>query len=252
MHGRLRIQKVRKEMKLFREKIIEKIMEFDETQDEKLKIVAKVIVDHLENNGRCFAVGTGHSHMIGEEFYSRAGGLACINLIAPMELTLGEHPLKSTQIERITEYANVIISQYKIVKGDIVMITSNSGRNGMPVELALELKRRGITTIAFTNMKHSKNVTSRHESGKRLFEVCDYVIDNCGEVGDASMEVEGVKGKMGSTSSIIGMYMAQSLSMMIAEEMAKREMVVPVFLSSNVDAGDAWNHAIMKEYYHII
>lgn len=48
------------------------------------------------------------------------------------------------------------------------------------------------------------------------------------------------------------MYMAQSLSMMIEEETIKREMVVPVFLSANVDDGDAWNHAIMKEYYHII
>lgn len=239
-------------MKLFSEKIIQKLTEFDETQEENLKIVAKVIVDHLENKGKFFAVGTGHSHMIGEEFYSRAGGLACVNLIAPMELTLGEHPLKSTQIERITEYANVIISQYKIKKGDIVMITSNSGRNGMPIELAIELKNRGITTIAFTNLKHSKNVTSRHKSGKRLFEVCEYVIDNCGEIGDASMIIEGVKGKMGSTSSIIGMYMVQTLSMMIAEEMVKREMVVPVFLSANVDDGDSWNHAIMKEYYDII
>lgn len=239
-------------MKLFREKIIQKLIEFDETQEENLTIVAKVIVDHLENNGKFFAVGTGHSHMIGEEFYARAGGLACINLIAPMELTLGEHPLKSTQIERITEYANVIISQYKIEKGDIVMITSNSGRNGMPIEFALELKKRGITTIAFTNLKHSKNVTSRHGSGKRLFEVCDYVIDNCGEIGDASMVIDGVKGKMGSTSSVIGMYMVQTLSMMIAEEMVKREMVVPVFLSANVDDGDTWNNAIMKEYYNII
>lgn len=81
-----------------------------------------------------------------------------------MELASGEYPLKLTQIERITEYENVIISQYEIVKGDIVMITSNFGRNGMPVEL----KKRGITTIAFINLKHSKNGTSRHKSGKKV------------------------------------------------------------------------------------
>lgn len=238
-------------MEIFEQKIVNLIHEFSQTQESKLNEVAKVIVDHIEKGGTFFAVGTGHSHMVGEEFYARAGGLACIQLIAPMELTLGSHPLKSTQIERIAEYANVIISQYKIKEGDIVMISSNSGRNSMPIEMALELKKRNITTIAFTNLKHSNNVTSRHESGKRLFEVCDYVIDNCGEIGDASITIDGVKGKMGASSSIIGMYMAQTLSMLIAKEMAERNMSVPVFLSANVDEGDNWNDSIMKKYYGI-
>lgn len=238
-------------MKQFKENIINLINKFDETQDENLKEIAKVIVDQIQAGDRFYAVGTGHSHMVGEEFYARAGGLACIQLIAPMELTLGEHPLKSTQIERIASYAQVIINQYKIKKGDVVMITSNSGRNALPIEMALELKKAGVKTIAFTNLEHSKNVTSRHESGKRLFEVCDYVLDNCGCIGDAMMEIEGVKGKMGSSSSIIGMYMAQTLSMLIAKEMHQRNMVVPVFLSANVDAGDQWNEDIMKQYYGI-
>lgn len=238
-------------MKQFKEEIINLINKFEETQSQNLIEVTNAIVDCIERGGRFFAVGTGHSHMIGEEFYARAGGLACIQLIAPMELTLGEHPLKSTQIERIASYAKVIIQQYKIQAGDIVMITSNSGRNALPVEMAMELKQSGVKTIAFTNLQHSQNVTSRHESGKRLFEVCDYVLDNCGCVGDAMIEINGIKGKMGSSSSIIGMYMAQTLSMMIAQEMHKRNMTVPVFLSANVDAGDQWNENIMKKYYNI-
>lgn len=238
-------------MKEFKKKIIDLIEDFEQTQEPKLKEVASVVVDHLAQGGRFYAVGTGHSHMVGEEFYARAGGLACIQLIAPMEITLGEHPLKSTQIERIAEYAYVIIQQYKIQKGDIVMITSNSGRNALPIEMAIALRKVGVTTIAFTNLKHSQQVTSRHSSGQRLFEVCDYVIDNCGVMGDAMMELDGVKGKMGSSSSIVGMYMAQTLSMLIAEEMYRRGMEVPVFLSANVDEGDQWNASLMKKYYGI-
>lgn len=238
-------------MDAFEEKVIQLIQEFTRTQSETLARVAQAVVDHLEKGGTFYAVGTGHSHMVGEELYARAGGLACIRLIAPMELTLGEHPLKSTNIERIPEYAHVILSQYGIKKGDIVMISSNSGRNNMPVELALTLKEKQVTTIAFTNLNHSQKSTSRHASGKRLFEICDYVIDNCGVEGDALMTLEGVKGQMGASSSIIGMYMAQTLSMMIAREMVKRGMSVPVFLSANVDAGDEWNDSIMKAYYHI-
>lgn len=238
-------------MDKFEENVVKLIHEFHQKQEDSLKEIASVIVDCLEKNGQFYTFGTGHSHMVGEEFYARAGGLACTQLIAPMELTLGSHPLKSTKIERIEEYAEIIMMQNKIQEGDIVLISSNSGRNGLPVELALALKRKKIKTIAFTNLKHSKTVTSRHHSGKKLFEVCDYVIDNCGEIGDACINLEGVKGKMGATSSIIGMYMAQLLSMRVAEEMKSRKIEVPIFLSANVDEGDTWNDTLMKKYYGI-
>lgn len=232
--------------------VIEGIIdEFVTSQEENLQAIASVIADQVVAGGKLFTIGTGHSHMVGEEFYARAGGLACTQLIAPMELTLGEHPIKSTQIERIKDYAQVIFTQYPITSQDVLLISSNSGRNGLPVELAIECQRRGIKTIAFTNLKHSQNVTSRHNSGKRLYEVCDYVIDSCGVIGDALMEVPGTRGKMGASSSIIGMFMAQCLSMLIAAELSKRNMEPPVFLSANVDAGDEWNQSIMQQYYKI-
>ena len=213
----------------FAQKMIEILNLFTETQSENMKTVADIIVDRIKEGGRFFVFGTGHSHMVGEEFYARAGGLACVQLIAPMELTLGEHPLKSTQIERIAEYAHVI----------------------MPVELAMACHELGMCTIAFTNLKHSQVVTSRHSRGLKLYQVCDYVIDNCGVVGDAMMEVKGVKGQMGASSSLIGMFMAQTLSMLIAQKLAEVGIEPPVFLSANVDEGDAWNQKIMSEYYHI-
>ena len=65
------------------------------------------------------------------------------------------------------------------------------------------------------------------------------------------MEIPGVPGKMGSTSSIVGMFLAQSLSMLLAQELERRKMEVPVFLSSNLDEGDRWNRRIMEKYYGI-
>jgi len=236
---------------IFGKHIHEILTRFQASQAEMLQQVASAVVDCMEKGGILYVVGSGHSHMVGEEFYARAGGLACIRLIAPMELTLGEHPMKSTIVERSADYAHVILTQYKITEKDIVMIVSNSGRNAMSVELALELKGRGIPTIAFTSLAHSGESSSRHASGKRLFELCDYVIDNCGCPGDASMKLSGVPGKMGSTSSIVGMFMAQCLSLLIAQELESRKMEVPVFLSSNLDAGDGWNKHIMEKYYGI-
>jgi uncharacterized phosphosugar-binding protein len=238
-------------MKAFETKVNEILHTFETTQEENVRRAASAIVDALEKGHEFYAIGTGHSHMVGEEIYGRAGGIACMKLIAPLELTLGEHPLKSTKIERIPDYAHVILMQYKLQPGDVLLISSNSGRNGMVVELAMECKRRGITTIGFTSLGHSSKVTSRHESGKRLFELCDIVIDNCGIPGDAMLDLEGVPARMGASSSIVGMYMAQVLSMEIAMEMARRNLEVPVFTSSNLDGADDGNYKLMQKYYGI-
>lgn len=237
-------------MKEFRNKIT-KILDLIEDDDENLQLIAKTIVERMQDDGKFYVFGTGHSHMIGEEFYARAGGLANVYMIAPLEVTLSEHPFKSTLIERIPEYAEVIMKTNKICSKDVIMICSNSGRNGCLVELALSCKKMGCYTIALTSVAHSSKCESRHPSQKRLFEVCDDVIDNHGCFGDSAIQLDGVKGTMGSTSTIAGAYIAQTLGMYIAKEMVNKGLQPPVFLSSNVDGGDEWNEEIMQKYYGV-
>lgn len=121
--------------------------------------------------------------------------------------------------------------QYGLKENDIILISSILGRKSIPIELAIKCKELGMSVIAFTNLKHSKSVSSRHSPKQKLYELCNYVIDNCGEVGDVMMLVEDTKGKMGSNSSIVGMYMAQLLSMLLAQNLAKADIELPVFLS---------------------
>lgn len=237
-------------MKEFKNNIIA-LLEQVEKDDDNLKEIAKKIVERMKDGGKFYVFGTGHSHMIGEEFYARAGGLANVYMIAPLEVTLTTHPLKSTYIERIADYAEVIYKTHKLTSKDAIMICSNSGRNGCLVELAKMCKENGLLTIALTSVTHSSSSSSRHASGLRLFEICDYTIDNHGCVGDAAIQLDGVRGQMGSTSTIIGTYIAQTLGMYIASELHKQGMEVPVFLSSNLDGGDEWNDSIMKKYYGV-
>ena len=227
------------------------LSEIVENQEDKLREISELIAKKIVSGGKFYVMGTGHSHMVGEEFYARAGGLGCVNMIAPLEFTLSEHPTKSTAIERISAYADVVFTQYKITKDDVIMICSNSGRNGLPIEVAKRCGDIGATVIALTNLKHSSAVTSRHESGKRLFEIADYVIDNCGVKGDAYIDLDGVKGKMGASSTVAGTFIAQVMGIMIAEELVKLNFEPPVFVSSNLDVGDRWNEGIMKKYYGI-
>ena len=91
---------------------------------------------------------------------------------------LHESASKSTEIERLYGYAEILIEHYGVKKGDCVIIISNSGRNAVPVDAALLSKSCGASVIALTSMEHTLKVTSRHKSEKRLFEIADVVLDN--------------------------------------------------------------------------
>ena len=62
-------------------------------------------------------------------------------------------------------------------------------------EMALEAKSKGAYVIAVTSKNHSDSVTSRHKSGKKLIDIADLVIDNCGVVGDCILQVPGLHEK---------------------------------------------------------
>lgn len=81
----------------------------------------------------------------------------------------------------------VLISrQSPLQAGDVVIVHSVSGRNTVPIDLALEAKNMGVKVIVITNLAYTELVTSRHSSGKKLKDCGDIVIDNCGEFEDSA------------------------------------------------------------------
>jgi uncharacterized phosphosugar-binding protein len=129
---------------------------------------------------------------------------------------------------------------------DIMFLFSNSGRNAVPVEMALEMKRRNVRTVCITNLAQSSAAVSRHSSGLRLFELCDIVIDNCGAVGDASMDIGACR--CAPTSTVIGAAILQAIVCGVVEMLQERGIKPEVFCSSNVDGGDAINHRFIEQY----
>lgn len=218
------------------------------TQMENLHEAAMMIAQAHKDGHKFFVSGSGHSHTVAEELYGRAGTLAFTVPILTQELTLVDHPTKSTLLERLDGYATILAELYHISEGDVVLITSNSGRNAYPVELALEAKKRGAKVIAITNMKHTLSTTSRHSSGKRLFEVSDIVIDNCGEIGDASTSIEGYEAKICPTSSIANAIICSCINGEVCECLRQMGCEVEVFISANLDGGFEKNEEYFKKY----
>lgn len=220
-----------------------------ETQQEKIRELAQKMFDTSVNGGKLFIFGCSHASMLAQEAFYRTGGLVITNPIMARGLTLETVPVTDTTVlERKPGYAHEILDNVPINKGDLLIIHSVSGRNGVPVEMALEAKRRGIYTAAVTNVTASSSSTSRHPSGKRLFEVCDMFIDNCGCIGDAAIDIDGFRGKTGATSTITGSAIINSVCAEIIGLYIENGMEPPVFMSANVDGGDEYNDRMFEKY----
>lgn len=226
------------------QRLLNKVLE---TQNEAIEQAIVATANALQQGGTVYAFGTGHSHMLAEELFYRAGGLVKVHPILDEPLMLHVGASRSSHIERLPGYAATLLD-YGVspTEKDVFFIFSNSGRNAVPVEMAIEVKKRGATVICITNLTHSGQSSSRHPSGKRLFELCDIVLDNCGCIGDAAMRL-GDK-TCGPTSTVIGAAILQSIACGAVEELQNRGVEPEVFSSSNVDGGDAINEQFIQKY----
>ncbi len=209
---------------------------------------AKAFADALKNDNNIFLFGTGHSHMLAEELFYRAGGLVKIQPILETSLMLHEGAAKSTEIERLEGYADILFGTYNMKEDDVIVIISNSGRNGVPVDMALLAKEKGLKVIALTNLKHSSSGASRHKSGKRLFEIAHIVLDNMGCVGDASVYFDELGRNACPTSTSTGAAILHAVVAGCIETLLNEGITPEVFSSSNVDGGDVINEEFIKKY----
>lgn len=232
-------------LKIVREKLDEVIDQELPNIDKAADLIAKSCI----NGGRFFIFGTGHSHMLAEELYLRAGGLAIVRAILPPEMMLHEAPNKSTLLERVEGYAEAMLELYDVNEKDVMVVISNSGRNAAPVGMCLGSKERGASVICVTSLSHSKNSTSRAKSGKKMYEIADVVIDNHAAQGDAAITIDGLDTPTGATSNTIGIAIMQALACESIDKMIKSGYTPPVFKSSNVDEGDAFNLKLFQDYY---
>jgi len=197
------------------------------------------------------AFGTGHSEAFAMEIAGRAGGLIPTNKIALRDLVLHgsitADALGGSSLERNPEVVAELWEISPIHPGDTFVIASNSGVNGSVVGMALLAKEKGHDVIAVTSLEHTAQVQPKHPSGLRLSEVADVVIDNLAPYGDATLDMPGGV-SVGSVSSITSAFIAQLLTIGVAERMNGDGRVPPLYVSANVPGGDEHNHALERKY----
>ena len=201
----------------------------------------------LANDGWLYAFGTGHSHMLAEEIFYRAGGLSHAAPILDDLLMLHKEAIEATYLERREGYAAGLLGFYPVAEGDLLLVASNSGRNAVPIEMAMLGRERGMRVIVITNLAHARAWPSRHSSGKKLGEIGDLVIDNCGVHGDASLKLPGMPAAVGPTSSITGAFIVNAIIVQGIENALARGVAPEIYISSNTN-GDDHNDKLLHKY----
>lgn len=237
------------------ERVISAIMDILEkvraSELDDIRKAADRLAECLFRGGIVHVFGAGHSRAFGMEMCGRAGGLAPMKLVGLEDVAASSRKgINLVELERDPETAHKLLELHDVRPEDAFIIVSNSGRNGAPVELALECRRRGIPVVAVTSLSHSRQTSSRHPSGKKLYELADIVIDNGCPYGDTLLEIPGFEEKTGSASSVVGAMIAQSLTVEIIARFLRDGRTPPVFLSANVDGGDEHNRKIVEAYAH--
>jgi uncharacterized phosphosugar-binding protein len=157
----------------------------------------------------------------------------------------------STGWERKEGYATEILSRYPVGPGDVLFVVSSSGRNAVPIEMAMEGRQRGAKIVAITSAQYSASVTSRHSSGKKLSDVADLVIDNCSDAGDATVEISHLAQKVGPTSTITCAFIWNSIVVGAAARLTAMRGRPEIYASANSGL-EHLNAAYLERYKGVI
>ncbi len=201
-----------------------------------------VIGESLAQGGVLHLFGSGHSEVIAREIIGRAGGLVCISGIP--DVTGGF-------IENMVGYGTKIAErydrQYSLLPGETVIVISNSGKNSSPLEVALYAKSKGLNVVGLTCVEMAQTAATVHPGGKKLHEVSDYVLDNCGRPGDAITPVtDGIMA--GPTSTFIGSTLLNLLSLEVVQWLRDHGHPLPILRSQNIPGAIEFNREVGRQY----
>lgn len=223
-------------------KVREILNHLEQSQLPAIERSAELIVQALTNQGLVYCAELGHG--LQADFINRAGGMAAIqaftfnvNVASNVPRCRQNRPRRE-KWEQDLETVRFAVQSSNLSSGDVMLVSSVSGRNRAPVELALACRTKGLRVIGFTALAYSRTAVPLHPSGRRLAEVVDVVIDLGAPTGDAALDVPGYDTKLIPLSGValnVAGWMLLGRSM---ELMAARGQPLTVFSSVNLEGGE--------------
>lgn len=217
----------------------------------KVDAAAKLLAHCVKADGVIHAFGTGHSQATVMEIAGRAGGLVPTNRIALSDLVLfgAADPaiLTDPMLERRSDVAVRLYELAAVRSQDMFVIISNSGVNGAIVQMAQLVKQKGHDLIAITSLEHTYRVPAQHESGRRLVDLADVVLDNGAPYGDAMFTTPGGD-SVCAVSSLSAALLAQMALAQAVRLLLDDGIRPPLYVSANVPGGADRNRQLEARF----
>ncbi|MGY1436353.1 SIS domain-containing protein [Streptomyces reniochalinae] len=226
------------------------LSEVRDGEAENVRAAGGLLARTVAEGGRIFAFGAGHSSLPAQDTVYRAGGLAVMNLLnVPGAVGVDVRPATlGSALERVSGLAAAALDSSPARAGDVLIVISLSGRNALPVELAMNARALGLKVVGVTSVAYARETRSRHSTGTFLKDHCDLVVDSRIALGDAELTAEGVEAPFAPASTVVTSALMQAIVAEATGELVRRGVEPPMLRSGNVDGGHDWNARVMDEY----
>lgn len=208
------------------------------TQVEAVEAAAAICAHAIGNGGLVHLFGTGHSRILIEEIFPRHGSFPGFHSLVELSLTFHNQVVgangqrQAMFIEHVEGLAPVILRNFVLAPPDCFIIFSNSGVNEVVVDMALEVKKRGLPLIVLVSVEHCRAAGAKHSSGQKLIDVADLVLDNCVPAGDALVSIPGLEDPVGPGSTVAAATIVNMLKCAVAEGLTRMGKPPKVLTSS--------------------
>lgn len=218
---------------------------------DSLEKASGLVADAVKSGGLEYLFGTGHSMLIVLEAFFRAGSLVKIFPLVDLSLLGIPSATRASHIERLPGYSKALVESINIAPNSVILVISNSGKNSGPVEMAVEMRSRGVKVVGITSLEYSKKLTPENPYGKRLYEVADIVIDNKVPEGDAAYQVsENLR--VFPVSTIVNTFIVHAINARAVELLLNQDFEPEVWVSVNIPGGKDRNKRYIAKYTYLL
>jgi uncharacterized phosphosugar-binding protein len=212
--------------------------EIESTQTDSIRRAAELMANSIEAERWVHTFGCGHATIPVEEMYPRIGGFVGFHPMVELPLTfftritgeMGIHQFLF--LERAEGYGTAIMKSYTVDPRDTMWIFSHTGINNVNIDVALAAKEQGLKLVVAGSA--SQVGTTRHPSGKNLFELADVVIDTRVPAGDSSVPLKNHVDNVGPVSTMAFVTVVWMTITTVAEILADRGVQLFIHPSHNV------------------
>ena len=227
------------------------IKQLEVTRKPEIIKAASLMGDCMMENGLVQLFGINHGIAFSMELGYRAGGLMPFHQFRVTDLlfrgVISEEEFSDPNFNNNTDMAHKMLEMYNIDPKDMFILISLAGNEAILVETALTVKEKGHKVIAILSEKKAKNSPIIHESGKKLTDVVDLVMDITSPYPDTVVTLSNGT-QFNQVSTICGNVIAQMLTAETYRYLKEKGQDCPVLLSANVKGADVHNRAISDKY----